>query len=210
VLEIRPVRGRRDFRRFIDYAYKRNTGDPHWVPPLRVSEADRLNPKKNPFFAHADLMPLLAWRADRVVGRIAAIDDRLHNERHKDNMAMFGFFEADDAEVGRALLTAVESWARRRGLACVRGPINPSLNDSGGLLIEGFDSDPMLLMPHNPREYAAFIESAGYRKVKDLYAWLYDLEQDIPPRILQLAERLRQRLQLTLRPINMAEFFFYD
>ncbi|HEV2986214.1 MAG TPA: hypothetical protein VGX46_17575 [Vicinamibacterales bacterium] len=176
------------------------------MPPLRLGEKDRLNPKKNPFFAHAEVELLLAWQGHHLVGRIGAIDDRLHNQTHQDNVAMFGFFEADDAEAARALLGSVETWAAGRGRAHVRGPINPSMNDSCGLLVDGFDTDPMLLMPHNPPEYAAFIEAAGYRKVKDLYAWLYDVDREVPPVFLQLAERLKQRLQITLRPLNMAEF----
>ena len=87
---------------FIDYAYARNGGDPHWIPPLRIAEAARLTPTKNPFFQHADVEPLLAWRRDRLVGRVAAIDDRLHNETHGDNAAMFGFFEAEDGDALRA------------------------------------------------------------------------------------------------------------
>src|SRR5438034_4274652 len=132
--EIRPVSGRRDFRRFIDYAYERNAGDPRWVPPLRMAERERLTPRKNPFFAHADVELLLAFRDGRIVGRIAAIDDRLHNETHGDNLAAFGFFEAADTRSAKALLARVESCGRARGRAAVRGPLNPSLNDSAGLL----------------------------------------------------------------------------
>jgi hypothetical protein len=117
VLQIRPLGNRRDFVRFIDYAYERNAGDPHWVSPLRLSERERLTPRKNPFFAHADVHLLLAWRGHRVVGRIAAIDDRLHNEVHGDNVAMFGFFEAEDRDAAQALLGGVEAWARTRGRA---------------------------------------------------------------------------------------------
>jgi len=206
VVEICPVRGRREFRRFIDYAYLRNARDPHWVPPLRLGERDRLNPRKNPFFAHANVQLLLARRDNRIVGRVAAIDDRLHNETHHDNAAMFGFFEAEDAEAGCALLGAVEEWAKARGRARVRGPMNPSLNESAGLLIDGFDSDPMLMMPHNPRAYAAHIESAGYQKVKDLFAWLYDLERQPLPAIVRLADRARDRHGIIVRPLNLAEF----
>jgi hypothetical protein len=204
--DVRPVQGRRDIRRFIDYMYERNASDPHWVPPLWLGEHDRINPKKNPFFAHAEMQLLLAWRGDRVVGRIAAIDDRLHQETHGDNVAMFGFFEAEDAEATRALLAAVEVWARARGRAHVRGPISPSLNDMCGLLIDGFDTDSMLLMPHNPPEYRTFIEQAGYQKVKDLFAWLYDLDRGVPEVMARIAERRRDTLQLTVRQINMKEF----
>ncbi len=206
MLQIRTVGGRRDFRRFIDYPYERNAHDPHWVPPLRLSESERLTPKKNPFFAHADVELLLAWRDGRVAGRIAAIDDHLHNQTHHDNTAMFGFFEADDAASAQALLGAVEGWARARGRAQVRGPLNPSLNDSAGLLIDGFDTDPMILMPHNPREYAAYIESAGYAKIKDLYAWLWDLDREPPDVVTRLAARVRDRHRIVVRPFNVAEF----
>src|SRR5579863_7446808 len=150
-----------------------------------MAERERLSPKHNPFFQHADVELFLARRRGEIVGRIAAIDDRLHNETHQDNVAMFGFFEAADPASAAALLETVERWAAARGRAHVRGPLNPPLNESAGLLIDGFDTDPMLLMPHNPPEYAAFIEGAGYRKIKDLFAWLYATDRPIPP----IAER---------------------
>jgi hypothetical protein len=206
MIDVFPVGNRRDLARFIDYAYARNRHDPHWIPPLRIAERERLSPKKNPFFAHADVQLLLALRDGRVVGRVAAIDDRLHNQAHGDNLAAFGFFEAEDPAAARALLQGVESWALGRGRALVRGPLNPSLNESAGLLIDGFDTDPMLLMPHNPPEYADYIESAGYRKVKDLYAWLYDLHRDLEPAILKLAARTQQRQHILVRPIELGEF----
>src|SRR5438128_254533 len=112
---VRPVASRREFRRFINYPYERNAADPHWVPPLRLSEHERLLPKKNPFFAHADVALFLARRGDNVVGRIAAIDDRLHQDTHHDGAAMFGFFEAADADAARALLETVERWASSKG-----------------------------------------------------------------------------------------------
>jgi len=206
VIAIRPAEGRGGLRRFVDYAYDRNAQVPHWIPPLRLGEIERLTPSKNPFFDHADVSLLLAWRGDRIAGRIAAIDDRLHNQTHGDNVAMFGFIEADDEESTRALLGAVEHWARARGRAAVRGPINPSLNESAGLLVDGFDTPPMVMMPHNPPEYGAFIESAGYAKVKDLYAWLWHTRSTPPPIFEKLAARMRDRYGITLRPLVVAEF----
>jgi len=206
VIDVRRVQSRRDVSRFVDYAYERNAGDPHWVPPLRMAEHERLMPSKNPFFAHADVQLFLAWHGNRLAGRIAAIDDRLHNDTHGDNLAMFGFFEAEDADAALALMERAEAWAQSRGRTRMRGPINPSLNESAGLLVDGFDSDPMLMMPHNPREYAAFLESAGYRKIKDLFAWLYDLQGDPPPVIAKLAQRLHQRERIVVRPLKLSEF----
>src|SRR5499427_7797381 len=205
-VSVRPVAGNSEFRKFVGYPYERNRGDLHWVPPLRLGESERLRPKKNPFFAHADVQLLLAFRDGRIVGRIAAIDDHLHNETHRDNVAAFGFFEAEDGEAARALLERVEQWAKQRGRSAVRGPLNPSLNESAGLLIEGFDTDPMLLMPHNPPEYAAFIERAGYAKVKDLYAWLYDLQRRVGPDIEKMAERVRSKHRMVVRPFDLTQF----
>jgi len=206
LIAIRRVGGRREFRRFIDYAYERNAGDLHWIPPLRIGEHERLTPRKNPFFEHAEVELLLAWRGDRVCGRIAAIDDALHRQAHGDNAAMFGFFEADDADASLALFEAVDAWARARGRARVRGPINPSLNESAGLLIDGFDTDSMLLMPHNPPEYAGYIEAAGYRKVKDLFAWLSEIDRPLPPVIVKLAARMGQKHGIVVRPFDLGEF----
>jgi len=100
----------------------------------------------------------------------------------------------------------VEQWAKQRGRSAVRGPLNPSLNESAGLLIEGFETDPMLLMPHNPPEYAAFIERAGYAKVKDLYAWLYDMRLPLPPEIERMADRTRVRHRMIVRPFDLTQF----
>src|SRR5262245_21125556 len=111
-IQVRPVATRSERRRFVSYMYERNGGDPHWVPPLRMSEHDRLNPARNPFFDHADVALFLAWRDGAVVGRIAAIDDRLHRDTHGDNIAMFGFFEAADRPAAQALFATAEAWAR--------------------------------------------------------------------------------------------------
>jgi hypothetical protein len=203
---VAPVQGRRDFARFIDYAYARNAHDPHWIPPLRIGERERLDPRKNPFFAHAEVQLFLARRGGAVVGRIGAVDDRRHLETHRDEVAMFGFFEAADADAGHALLEAAERWAAARGRRHLRGPINPSLNDNAGLLVDGFDTDSMLLMPHNPPEYASFIESAGYRKAKDLFAWLYEMADAVPPTVARLAARQRNRHGIVVRPLDVASF----
>ncbi len=205
-LEVRPVAGKREFKQFINYQYDRNRADARFIPPLRLGEIDKLTPRKNPFFAHADVELFLAYRGGRVAGRIAAIDDRLHNETHGDNIAAFGFFEADDAVVSRELLGHVEAWARAKGRSAVRGPLNPSLNESAGLLVDGFDTDPMLMMPRNPQDYAAFIEGAGYAKVKDLYAWIYDLSREIPTLYHRMAERVKKECGISVRPFDLKEF----
>src|SRR5207237_5346015 len=116
------------------------------------------------------------------------------------------FFGAEDAEAALALLQRVESWALERGRTHVRGPLNPSLNESAGLLVEGFDTGPMLMMPHNPPEYGAYIEAAGYRKIKDLYAWLYELSSPVVPVIEKLAAPVRAKHQVDARQMTLADF----
>jgi GNAT superfamily N-acetyltransferase len=205
-VSIVPVTTARQTRQFIEFPYVLYSGHPHWIPPLRRDERRRLSAKHNPFLAHASIALWLAQDKGRVTGRIAAIDDRLHNEKYGEHTTWFGFLEAADAATTQALLEAVEQWARKRGSALVRGPANPSLNESAGLLVEGFDEDPYVLMPYNPPEYAAFVEGAGYHKVKDLLAWSLDLTLPLGERISRLADRARQRQGFILRTVDMRQF----
>ncbi|MDQ4107044.1 MAG: GNAT family N-acetyltransferase [Actinomycetota bacterium] len=202
--EVRAVASASDLRRFIRYPFARYRRDPHWVPPLLVAEREQFDPGKNPFYEHARVDLFLAHRAGEVVGRVAAIDDDNHNETHGDNLAFFGFFEAEDGEAARVLLARVEEWARGWGRSAVRGPANPSLNHSAGFLIDAFDSDPYVMMPYNPPDYPRYVEEASYRKAKDLYAWLFAREWEVGERVGRLAERVRRRRGgLVVRPVDM-------
>ena len=200
------VTSSRQLRRFVDLPYTLYESDPCWVPPLRRDELRRFDPKHNAFLEHATVTLWLAERNGRAVGRIAAIEDRLHDERHGGRTMWFGFFEATDADVAAVLLDEVERLARQRRCGCVRGPANPSMNESAGLLVDGFDTDPYILMPHNHPYYAALVEGAGYEKAKDLYAWDFDLAGSMPDRIVRMAERVRARHRLHVRTLNMAAF----
>ncbi len=197
MIAIRKVVTRADLRAFVDVPYRNYRGDPHWVPPLRFVERRRLD-RRHPFFAHADVDLFLAVDDGRVCGRIAAIDDALHNRTHADNLASFGLFEAESAVAARALLGAAEVWARARGRARMRGPLSLSLNDMAGLLVEGFDGPPAILMPFNPPAYAGYLTDAGYVKAKDLYAWALDLARPLDPAIVLLADRVRDRYQVRI------------
>jgi GNAT superfamily N-acetyltransferase len=196
----------RQVEQFVELPYALYANDPHWVPELRRDAYRRLSAKHNPFLAHADIALFLAVAGTAIVGRIAAIEDHGHNEYHHERLAWFGFFEARDAAIAASLLDAVEQWSAARGCTAVRGPANPSLNESAGLLVEGFDDDPYLLMPYNPPAYAAFIEGAGYAKAKDLLAWDVDLTQPVGPRIEKLAERVRRRNDIHVRRVEMKHF----
>jgi GNAT superfamily N-acetyltransferase len=205
-MDVIPVSDRHTLRQFIDYPYRIYASDPLWVPPLRMEQRARFDRARDPFYEHAEVDFFTACEGANVVGRIAAIDDRLHQETHGDNVAAFGYFEARSADVACRLLNHVEGWARARGRAKLRGPLNPSLNDSAGLLVDGFDTPPMLMMPHNPESYGTYIEGAGFEKVKDLYAWRFDLNRPTDPRVARLAELVRAQQNLTVRTVRLDDF----
>jgi GNAT superfamily N-acetyltransferase len=208
-MRVREVTGARDLRRFIQVAWRINRRDPQWVPPLLMAVKSVLNRRKHPFHAHADVVYFLAERDGEAVGRIAAIVNRRHNEFHEDRLGFFGLFEcADDPEAARALLDAAAGWLRSRGMERVRGPVNLSTNDehsSPGVLVEGFDTAPMVMMSHTPPYYAGLIEAAGFAKGMDLLA--YWLDDPTPPeRLVRGVERLAQRAGVTVRPLDMKRF----
>ncbi len=186
-------RGRADLKLFFDVADRIYAGDPHWVAPLR-SDVAKVFQDENPFFRHGEIQLFLAFRGGEAVGRIAAILDRNHNAFHEEKAAFFGFFESiDDPDVAARLMEAASSWARERRMTVLRGPTNPTLNDEAGLLVDGFDSPPVLMMTYNPRYYVGLIEGQGFRKAKDLLAYWFPLDEKPLERLERLAERFRKR-----------------
>ncbi len=203
---VRSVTSRRDLKRFIEFPFALHRHDPHWVAPLLVSEWQRFDARKNPFLRHARIELFLAERHGELVGRIAGIDDDHHNATHHDNLAFFGFFEAADEAAAHALLAAVETWARTLGRHLLRGPANPSMNDGSGFQIDAFDTSPFVMMPYNPPAYPRYVETAGYCKVKDLYAWLFEDAPDLGERVVRLAARVERRYRPTIRPLDPRHF----
>lgn len=184
--------------------------DPNWVPPLRMDVRKLLDRAKNPFFEHAEAEYFLAERGGTIVGRIAAISNRLHNETHADRVGFFGFFESIyDQDVANALFTAAEGWLRGKGHDVMRGPASFSVNDECGLLIDGYDTPATLMMPHNPPYYIRLVDGAGFKKAKDLFVyrggWMADY-LPVPERLARGTELLRKRQGVTIRPLNLADF----
>jgi GNAT superfamily N-acetyltransferase len=169
-----------------------------------------LSRTKNPFFEHADAEYFTAERDGVVVGRIAAISNRLHNETHGDQVGFFGFFECiDDQPAADALLSAATDWCRARGHDVLRGPASFSVNDECGLLVDGFDTPPTLMMPYNPRYYLPLLERAGFTKAKDLWVYQGGSEEryvPVPERLARATELIRQRQGITLRALNLKDF----
>jgi GNAT superfamily N-acetyltransferase len=203
---VRPVSTAADLNRFVALPYRLFRGDPYWVPPLRMDVKTLLSKKKNPFFQHAEAEYFLAQRDGEVVGRIAAIHNRAHNAFHDDRVGFFGFFDAVDQQpVADALFDAASAWLKARGLTQVRGPASFSTNDECGLLVEGFDSAPTLLNPHNPPYYVPLLERAGFQKAKDLYQY-QSTNPTMPERLIQGARLIAQRKKITLRKLDMKHF----
>jgi GNAT superfamily N-acetyltransferase len=207
---VRAARSRGDLKRFIDLPYRLHARDPIWVPPLRRDVELLLSRTRNPFFEHAEAEYFIAEREGQVVGRIAAISNRLHNETHDDRVGFFGFFESiNDQAVSDALLNTAAEWCRERGHDVLRGPASFSVNDECGLLVDGFESPPTLMMPHNPPYYISLLEHAGFAKAKDL--WVYqggDQEHyvPVPERLARGTELIRQRQGINLRALNLKDF----
>jgi GNAT superfamily N-acetyltransferase len=205
-VDIVPVKTAKDLDRFIRYVYERYRNAPLWVPPLPDDEKVRLTPGKNPYFEHAEAAYFLAIDSGRVVGRIAATIDKNHDSFQGERQAAFGFFEAESAAATAALLNAAEAWGRAKGAQVFRGPWSFTTNDECGLLIQGFDVRPMLLMPWNAPEYQAWIEAAGMAKAKDLYAWRVPVPEQPQPVFQRIASMARKRDRITVRPLEMKKF----
>ena len=169
-----------------------------------------LSPARNPFFEHGEAEYFIAERGGEVVGRVAAIGNRLHNETHGDRVGFFGFFESiDDQAVADALLAAAAEWCRGRGYDVLRGPASFSVNDECGLLVDGFETPPALMMPHNPRYYVRLLEAAGFTKAKDLLVYEGGSEEryvPVPERLARGTELIRQRMGISIRPLDLGNF----
>jgi GNAT superfamily N-acetyltransferase len=192
---------------FIELPYALYRQYPHWVPPLRIAVKDLLDREKHPFYKEAEAEFFLARRDGRTLGRVAAIMDRAHNRFHEENAGFFGFFECvDDVAVAEALLTTARRWVFERGARFLRGPVNPSTNYECGILIEGFDSDPVVMMTYNPPYYPMLLERVGLHKVKDLLAYESTSERVQLEKIERASRRVLARHGVSVRPIDMKRF----
>ncbi len=207
-LRVRPVADKRERRIFKRLPWRIYRDDPHWVAPLMM-DVNTVVDGKHPFHAHADVALFLAWRAERPVGRIAAVVNRLHNDFHGDKLGFFGLFEVeDDAEAAAALLATAERWLAERGMDRIQGPMNFSTNEelcSPGIQLDGFDHPPLIMMTHGRPYYQRLVEAAGYEKAKDLLAyWLADHHP--PKRLVDGVGRLQRAEGIVLRTLDMKHF----
>ena len=206
-LEVVTVDSKGASKEFIELPYTLYRNEPHWVPPLRIAVKELLDKAKHPFYADAETELFLARRDGQVVGRIAAIWNKAHNQFHSEQAGFFGFFDCvNEVAVAEALLTRARQWTTQRGARFLRGPVNPSTNYECGTLIEGFDSDPMIMMVYNPPYYDALLQQVGLRKAKDLFAYLSNANRIEMKKIDRVAEKVLKSTGVTVRPINMKDF----
>lgn len=208
-LVIRTVQSWRDRRRFQRLPWSVYRHDPRWVPPLLRQERRLLGWDRHPFFDHAEMTTLLALRGGEPVGRLAVLVNHLHNREHQDRLGFFGFFEClDDPPAAGALFEAGRQWLRRRGMTAWRGPLNPSQNYTCGLLVDGFERPPTFLMTYNPPYYPALLESAGFHKAQDLYAYegQLDMLRPVKERYHAAVQAARARPGVTIRRFRPDRF----
>jgi GNAT superfamily N-acetyltransferase len=214
-ITIHAVESTEDKRAFLSVPWRVYKDDPYWVPPLFNERMAFIDPAHQPFFEHAEVEFFLARRGEEVVGTIAAFTNHRHNEFQGDNVGFFGFFEVIDdpqaADIAKVLLDTAENWARVHGHDSLRGPAQFSTNEECGLLVDGFDDMPRILMTYNPRRYVDYVEGNGYQKAMDLWAWsaatnILEGGRKLPKKLIRVVERVKAKNKITVRKINMRNF----
>lgn len=211
VIESFGFEDRKKREEFLSFPFKIYNQPPlknYWVPPLQSEIRDILDPSRNPFWRHAQGIFFLARDSAGVArGRLMAIIDTYHNEIHRDDSAFFGFFEClNERETAQTLFQAAEKWAKSNRMQRLRGPLNPSMNDECGFLLEGFYLPSRIGMPYTPPYYLELAEKCGYQKAKDLFAWWMPAGVPLPERVRKIVERVKKREKLTVRRLNMKKF----
>ena len=212
-LVVRPVESASDWKAFLRFPWQVYRDDPNWVPFLYFERKEFFDRSKHPFFKFADVEFFMAWRGGHPVGTIAAILNHRHNEFHEEKAAHFGIFEVLRDEEGAAVLleTACE-WGQRQGMTKILGPANYSSNYEYGLLVDGFDSPPAIMMTYNPAYYVDLIEAAGFTTAMDLWAWYSPLNiyggdaPGFPPKLVRVIEKIKKRYKITIRELDMSDW----
>jgi hypothetical protein len=195
-LRVVPVEGRRELRKFIRLPWSIYADDPAWIPPLLLERNQHLA-KSNPYFEHAECKFWLAYRGEKPVGRISAQVDQLHLQRYQDSTGFFGLLEGeDDPETFQILLDSAETWLSNQGMRRILGPFNLSINQECGLLVEGFDVPPVVMTGHARPYYRLRIEERGYRKEKDLLAYLIDIDFELTKAMRAVIKKAAKRVRI--------------
>ena len=208
---VAPVAGKADLAAFIDLPFRLYANDPHWVPPLKGEVRELLNPRKNPFFEHADVQLFLARRGSQVVGRISAHIDRLALTLPPDQgmgpgTGNWGLIEAEDEAASAALIARAEEWLRAHGMDRALAPLSLSIWDEPGLLVKGADHSPMVMMGHHDPRYRAWIEANGYAHAKTLLTYDLDITAGFGPLIERIVASGEKNPKIRIRKVDLAHF----
>ncbi len=210
-LTIRPIATKGDYKTFVDVPFRLYAGDPNWVPPLKREALGLLLPEKNGWFSHAQVQLFLAERDGAVVGRISAHIDTLALtmppvQGFGPGVGQWGLFEAVDADVAAALIARAEQWLRDQGMTRAIGPISMSVWEEPGLLVDGFDHPPTVMMGHHKPEYRGWIEAAGYTTVKQLLTYELDIRNEFPPIIRRVIQSGERNPRIRIREVDKTRF----
>ena len=204
-LEIREVLTKKERKQFIMYPFGLYSRKEYWVPPLIMEQKEMFNPKKGTYFEHSEVQLFLARRNDRIVGRISAHTNTLHNKTHNDRTGFFGFYESiDDQEVANALFDRAYKWLKQKGCDLIRGPMNFSVNEEAGLLVKGFHSPSFLMNVWNKEYYQQLFENWGLKKTMDLYAYRIKIEP-LSDRVKRIAQKAQERYRFEIKTLPMKD-----
>ena len=210
-LSIRPISSKADRKKFVDLPFRLFKDDPNWVPPLKGEALGLITPEKNGWFSHAEAQLFLAERDGRVVGRISAHIDTLaltmsSEQGFGPGCGQFGLFDAEDADTAKALIDTAEEWLRGKGMNRVLGPISMSIWEDPGLLVQGYDHPPTVMMGHAKPEYREWIEAAGYTHAKTLYTYELDITQEFPPIVKRIIQSGERNPRINIREVDKSKF----
>lgn len=204
MLQVRQL-NENQIKEFVAFPFELYKDNPYWVGELK-SDSHKLIALSNSFWTHAERILLMAYRNGRPVGRLMAIINHAYNEYQKENIGFFGFFDSvNDSAVSNALFKEGENWLRSKGVNAVRGPANPSSNNVYGLLVEGFEQMPSIMMPYNFSYYMDLIEKAGFEKIKDLLAFHRTKKEAFSARFAKVCERCARNKDISLRRLNLKD-----
>lgn len=204
-VEVLPADDKKTFKEFLHLPFKLYARDPFWVPPLLRDVKAQFSPT-NPFFKHAEVAPFIARINGNTVGRITAIYNEAHIKFHDEKAGFFGYFDCiDENAVAQALIEKAAQWLRRKDVSLLRGPMNFSTNEECGLLVDGYDSSPVIMMPYNFPYYQKLLEGCGLTKAKDLFAYILDVPERLPEKTYRVA-RIIEKHNIKVRPMNLSSF----
>ncbi|MFD1951500.1 N-acetyltransferase [Sphingomonas arantia] len=208
---IRQVVTKADRKAFVELPFRLYAQDHAWVPPLKDESMGLITPGKNPFFEHAKAQLFLAERNGKIVGRISASVDYAWTSMPADrgggtDSGNWGYLDAEDQDVARLLIVSAEDWLRDEGVRRAIGPISMSIWEEPGLLIRGHDQPPTVMMGHDDKRYEAWVEAAGYVKVKDLHTWELDIRLPFPKLIQRIISSGEKNPRIRIRKVNKKRF----